>query len=177
METLRQHLFNLTSSLFNFKVQTKMYSITLGELDDIDDNLLLLFTEDPILSFSLGSSAKDNGATALSVYKTSKRRERSRGKRRTAGKDNNVVKVSHFLAKHPSNPSSRMRRPTASHPKRTMKQLRFGHGAPTTQESQSLRVIRFNAFRQHTLKQSLKTPLIGDHLVRFFDAVIRKLGR
>ena len=61
--------------------------------------------------------------------------------------------------------------------KRTIKQLQFGHGAPKTPESQSLRVIRFNAFRQHILKQSLKTPFTRDELVRFFDAIIRKLGR
>ena len=61
--------------------------------------------------------------------------------------------------------------------KRTIKQLQFGHGAPKTQESQSLRATRFNAFRQHTLKQSLKTPFTGYDLVRFFDAIIRKLGR
>ena len=59
--------------------------------------------------------------------------------------------------------------------KRTIKQLQFGHGAPETRESNSLWVTRFNAFRQHTLKQSLKAPVTGDDLVRFFDAIIRKL--
>lgn len=56
--------------------------------------------------------------------------------------------------------------------KRTVKQLQFGHGAPGTRAKQSLWIRRFNAFRQHTLKQSLDTPFTGDDMLRFFDAII-----
>jgi len=58
----------------------------------------------------------------------------------------------------------------------TVKQLQWGHGAPGTQRSQALWLNRFNAFRRHTLKQSLTTPFTGDDLLRFFDSIIGTLG-
>jgi hypothetical protein len=59
--------------------------------------------------------------------------------------------------------------------KRRLKQLEFGSGAPDTRYKQSLWVRRFNAFRQHTLKQDLTVPFTGDDIVRFFDTIIGKL--
>jgi hypothetical protein len=59
--------------------------------------------------------------------------------------------------------------------KRRLKQLEFGHGAPSTQYSQSLWVRRFNTFRQHALKQDITIPFTGDDIIRFFDTMIGKL--
>jgi hypothetical protein len=59
--------------------------------------------------------------------------------------------------------------------KRTIKKLQFGYGAPRTIESQTLWIERFNAFRTHTLKQSLDTPFTGDDILRFFDCIIGKV--
>ena len=60
--------------------------------------------------------------------------------------------------------------------KKTVKQLEFGSGAPSTRLAQELWIGRFNAFRQFTLKQSLDKPFGGDDLVRFFDAMLDKLS-
>ncbi|KAK9333621.1 hypothetical protein V1520DRAFT_331267 [Lipomyces starkeyi] len=46
--------------------------------------------------------------------------------------------------------------------KRAVKQLQFGHGAPSTRAQQQLWVERFNAFRTQTLKQSLSVPFPGE---------------
>ncbi|MCJ1264769.1 hypothetical protein MMC22_004644 [Lobaria immixta] len=59
--------------------------------------------------------------------------------------------------------------------KKTVKQLEFGSGAPSTRLAQELWIGRFNAFRQFTLKQSLDKPFGGDDLVRFFDAMLYKI--
>lgn len=56
--------------------------------------------------------------------------------------------------------------------KKTIQQLEFGHGAPSTRAHQTLWINRFNAYRQHSLKQSLSTPFTGDDMLRFFDATI-----
>src|ERR1700760_684659 len=59
--------------------------------------------------------------------------------------------------------------------KKTVKQLEFGYGAPMTREHQSLWIERFNAFRTHTLNQSLEQPFTGNDLIRFFDTIIGKI--
>ena len=58
--------------------------------------------------------------------------------------------------------------------KQTVKQLQFGHGAPGIRDHQSLWVARFNAFREYILKESLKDAFTGDHLIRFFDNILRE---
>ena len=57
-----------------------------GELDDIDDVLLLLLTKFHVVLVTPESSAKDDGGTALSANKPRKTRK-------TTWKDNNTVKV------------------------------------------------------------------------------------
>lgn len=56
--------------------------------------------------------------------------------------------------------------------KKTVKQLQFGHGAPSTRQQQSLWITRFEAFRTHSLKQSVDLPFTGEDLIRFFDTII-----
>ncbi len=56
--------------------------------------------------------------------------------------------------------------------KKTVKQLQFGRGAPTTMASQSLWVNRFNSFRQQTLRQQLTNPFTGEDFLRFLDSII-----
>ena len=60
-----------------------------GELDDVDDNLLLLRTENPILL----NQPPRMIVPLLCRYIRRQRRQRPRGKGRTTWKDNNVIKV------------------------------------------------------------------------------------
>ncbi|MCJ1266574.1 hypothetical protein MMC22_006459 [Lobaria immixta] len=59
--------------------------------------------------------------------------------------------------------------------KRTVKQLEFGHGSPSTMEFQVLWVNCFTAFREHTLKKSRQEPFTRDDIVRPFDIMIDKI--
>ncbi|KAK4506430.1 hypothetical protein PRZ48_000162 [Zasmidium cellare] len=62
--------------------------------------------------------------------------------------------------------------------KKRVKQLAYGRGAPSTRRTQSLWVNRFEAYRQHTLKQSLASPFCGADLIRFLDSILGgKSGR
>ncbi|KAJ6178691.1 hypothetical protein N7519_009152 [Penicillium mononematosum] len=58
--------------------------------------------------------------------------------------------------------------------KKRVKQLQFGHGAPGTRYSQNLWVRRFNAYRQHSLREDPTVPFTGEDLIRFFDSIIGK---
>ncbi|KAK9486020.1 hypothetical protein V1527DRAFT_482434 [Lipomyces starkeyi] len=58
--------------------------------------------------------------------------------------------------------------------KRTVKQLQFEHGSPSTRAQQQLWAERFNAFQTKTLK-SLSVPFTGDDVLRYFDSIIGKL--
>ncbi|KAK2768280.1 hypothetical protein FQN54_000133 [Arachnomyces sp. PD_36] len=59
--------------------------------------------------------------------------------------------------------------------KRAVKTPEFGCGAPNTQYQQSLWTVRFNAFREHTLRLQLSNPFNGDDIIRFLDAMIPKI--
>ncbi|KAK3718658.1 hypothetical protein LTR37_004875 [Vermiconidia calcicola] len=57
--------------------------------------------------------------------------------------------------------------------KKRVKQLTFGHGAQFTRYKQSLWVKRFEAFREHALKQDLDRPFAMDDVIRFLDSVLK----
>ena len=59
--------------------------------------------------------------------------------------------------------------------KKVVKQLEFGYGSPSHRYAQDLWVRRFATFREHTLRQDLKTKFNGDDVVRCFDVIIPKL--
>jgi hypothetical protein len=59
--------------------------------------------------------------------------------------------------------------------KKTAKQLQFGRGAPGTRDHETLWVRRFEAFREHALKQDITVPFTGEDLLRFFDSIIGTL--
>ncbi|OQD68729.1 hypothetical protein PENDEC_c031G04877 [Penicillium decumbens] len=59
--------------------------------------------------------------------------------------------------------------------KRVVKNLEFGHGAPTTRNAQDLWVSRMEVFRKATLKHDVTTPFIGDDLLRLFHSIIGKM--
>lgn len=56
--------------------------------------------------------------------------------------------------------------------KKTLKNLQLHSRAPGTEGEYSLWIARFNAFREHTLRQSLDTPFTGADMIRFFDCMI-----
>ncbi|MCJ1264129.1 hypothetical protein MMC22_004000 [Lobaria immixta] len=56
--------------------------------------------------------------------------------------------------------------------KQTVKQLK----SAWTRAIQALWVLRFNALRELTLRQSVAQPFCGDDLVRFFNAIIGKIN-
>lgn len=58
--------------------------------------------------------------------------------------------------------------------KKTVKQLAFGRGAPSTLDRQDLWIRRFTEYRRHTLSQDPTKPFSGDDLIRFLDSVIGK---
>lgn len=59
--------------------------------------------------------------------------------------------------------------------KKTVKQLKLHSAAPGTEKSRSLWITRFNAFREHVLRQSIDVPFTGSDIIRFLDTIISKL--
>jgi hypothetical protein len=58
--------------------------------------------------------------------------------------------------------------------KKTVKQLKLRLLAPSSQNLLDLWVRRFEAFREHVLRQSLDTPFTGLDIIRFLDSIIGK---
>ncbi|KAK5703447.1 hypothetical protein LTR17_022089 [Elasticomyces elasticus] len=56
--------------------------------------------------------------------------------------------------------------------KKTVKQLTFGHSAPSTRYSQDLWLARFQAFLSKVLMKQLDQPFSSDDLIRFLSSVI-----
>lgn len=60
--------------------------------------------------------------------------------------------------------------------KQTVRNLKWGSGAPSTRRVQDLWVNRFKAFRK-SISQGPEKPFTGDDVIRFFDSIIRKSTR